>query len=74
VSDTSLNTAMLATLNEALDHIDWLTRHAKTTESGNALGVVTNAKAFLERPDIHQMRVLHAQFQLTRKLAAERQA
>ena len=71
MADESFDGDLLAALHEALDHIDWLTRHAKTTESGNALGVVVNAKEFLSRPDIHHMRVLHARVAATRKLAAE---
>jgi hypothetical protein len=68
----SFDKDILNALHEALQHIEWLTQHAKTSESGNALGVVTNAKAFLARPDIHNMRVLRAQAELTQRLAEER--
>jgi hypothetical protein len=59
-------------LDEALDHIEWLTVHAKTSESGNALGVVMNAKEFLKRPDVYSMRVLRAQAKMTESLLEHR--
>ena len=59
-----LNTQTLADLNAACKHIEWLIRHVKTSESGNAMGVVINAKEFLERDDIKQMRVIHAQIEM----------
>jgi hypothetical protein len=68
----SFNSDLMDALNEACQHIEWLTQHAKTSESGNALGVVINAKEFLARPDIHSMRVARAQIGMSQKIAAAR--
>ena len=59
-----LNAQTIKDLNEACKHIEWLIRYVKTSESGNAAGVVLNAKEFLEREDIKQMRVIHAQIEM----------
>jgi len=59
-----LNTQTLADLNMACKHIEWLIRYVKTSESGNAMGVVINAKEFLERDDIKQMRIINAQIEM----------
>lgn len=59
----SIDTQTLADLNAACKHIEWLIRYVKTTESGNAAGVVLNAREFLEIDRIKQMRVIHAQIE-----------
>ena len=59
-----LNTQTLADLNMACKHIEWLIRYVKTSESGNAMGVVINAKEFLERDDIKNMRIINAQIEM----------
>ena len=69
----SFNAELHDLLVEACKHIEWLTQHVKTSESGNALGVVTNAKQFLARPEVHAIRVAHAQIGLAQSLAANRQ-
>lgn len=65
-----LNADTIKDLNTACKHIEWLIRYVKTSESGNAAGVVLNAKQFLERDDIKQMRVIHAQIEM--RLAMQR--
>lgn len=64
--DAKLHDALI----EACRHIEWLATHAKTSESGNAAGVVVNAKQFLDREDVKAIRVAHARIEAAQKIAA----
>lgn len=72
MADDSLNTQMLRDLTTACQHIEWLIRYVKTSESGNAAGVVLNANQFLERDDIKQMRVINAQVEMRLAMARDK--
>jgi hypothetical protein len=63
---------LLDMLGEALDHIEWLTQRIKVSESGDAIGIVANAKDFLKRPDVYNVRVLKARVKMTEDLLEHR--
>lgn len=57
----SFDAALHDLLVEACKHIEWVSRHVKTGESGDAAGVVLNARQFLDQPRVKAIRVAHAQ-------------
>ena len=64
MDDKTLNLQTLDDLHEACQHIEWLIRYVRTSESSNALGVVLNAKQFLDLERIKSMRVIRAQIEM----------